>query len=296
MELRSTLFSLMVAAALGSTLVYIVSTALSTARVRALLDDLWFRASTHLDQGSQHRVFSLSSALLAGLFEKPEGFAPTKFLILVVLLNLGALISGFQDLDVASSRAAEEYENEALTDAGCGLLLFSPFLILAWTLWNFASYRLTRWSYLIVMGRGSIAPLLASSALLLGGGYALPLWWTSVTRPEVVAGIPLEDSGLFHLAAFYMLLTPSLPLMMAMRALDSCRACAFLIFPAGLSVCLPLLLMVFAVPIVFAPPILRGTVWLCEVLTDVNYRRLRRFALEVFAIASGIISILSYPG
>ena len=277
-----------VVATLVGIALYVVAVVLSSKAVKSLLVSIWTEATVRADRDSLQRRLQLARAMLSALYESDRGFSQTKFVLVTLMINGGAILGLLLNLGIESDQLAvrdvlsnHSYDgDDSVVEAFLGVLLGAPLFLASWMLFDFFAYWVTRWTLARAVQANSVLPVPFGVLIIVVVSYLLPF----------VAGVFFVESALGLFAAA----SPLVPLVASITSFTVCWQCSLLSLPAGLSVTLSTVLFGMAIGTLSGNRVLGMAARACEYLDGTNGVRLRNLALEVVTVSGGVIVLLTW--
>jgi hypothetical protein len=267
---------------------YVVGVLLSSKIVRGLLVSAWAESCDRADRATLQRHLRLASAMLSALFESERGFSANKFVLLMLVINSGAILGLLLNLGIESDQlvvrdalSTRPYDgDDSVADAFLGVVLSAPLLLVSWSAFDYLAYRIARWQLARAVTKNSISPVLVAFLFIVGVSYLLPF----------LTGYFFLDSKF----GLYAVVAPLMPLVASLTSFSICWQCSLLSLPAGLSVTLSTLLLGLAVAVLSSRRSLSVAARICECLENTSANWLRNLALEVITVSGAVIVLVTW--
>lgn len=246
---------------------YLIGVILSTASVRHMISEFWYLSTHNKEKYKNCMFFKIADEITSTIYEDNNSLSHKKLLIVTLLMN-SMLILGVYLADEINGGTAGMADIQRMS-------LFTPF---GAYIFEYLSYKATRFFLNKTMANNSIIYMVYDVLLLIVLFYVFPL-------------IALTAASYFNnafLGLFTLISTPLFPLFIIT---DSKGAYIALMLPAVFSICLPSLLIIIALLLIYNKLTLNIISIIIEKISIIDFEKLKKRSLILFSLATGTASI-----
>jgi hypothetical protein len=271
----------------------ILAVVLASGRSRTMLVRAWFSLQSAAESVTVADRLKPVVRVFASIFENENGFSKRKFVVAMLIVNLGAIVARFMAMEIEQTDALVRRALSGNTGPSAGdddvddlaylwisAILFAPFHLIVWSMLDLTVYRAAKELLEDSIQTQRLWPILFLLGAVLLCSYILPLvlFWIDWFPLAILAN-----------------LTPLTPLLHALIAFPSCWYCSLLMLPAGLSVSVLVAFSGLLYALAMHPRVFKWLALLCEAADAGKPQKYTFWALNLITLAGGLGLLLTIP-